>query len=660
MSKVDSAKPATSTAAKPTDTASKQQEEARKIIDKAMSMSVSSWKSDDFVRDKVTPEVLKYAKPHEKAHMLKQLMDGSTGKDDEKAMFKVLKSVGSPAEMKDVMSKAGGTSEVLGELDSQKSAFMDHVKSKGDDGSKMILDMAKSYGVKDSQSDDFVAKHVDAKVLKHASNDDKAHMLKQLMDGPTGKRDENAMLRILGSSDNPKAMLSTIDKAGGVDKVLGELGDKNTGDLTNHIKKWGEPGRRLLVDLAVKQKIESRRSDDFVRKYIDKETLKHAKPEEKTTMLKQLLDGHTGKADEKAIVRILDSAKDTKELSQLINGAGKDKLARDVDDAKLLKTVESKIFQVESNNAPKFTKLDKAKTSEADVDKKLGDLQKQLEARKDSYDELAGGWPDKSGRFTKFYGDLASTTKEDLGQLKGWEKLSKDDKVDLYNRIAHEASVELKHNVNLTYGKKDGKHWSAKEMKDIDAGLSKLPPALGLENEKLLNLRRFKEITKDDGSKVAAWAKGNGDIEFSDMGVAGPYRLTHKGVPPVAETILHEVGHHFDDENPKWKAWNRISGWNDLGSAGSSSLTKFKDGQTYSGKALGLADEKGQYVVTRRYGRTYVYNKNANFMGWYAKTNPKDDFSESMMQYFYNSADFKTNAPDKWKFMDEWVKSQRR
>lgn len=659
MSKVDSTKTPSATTAKPADAAEKQKAEARKIIDEAMKKSVSSWSSDDFVRDKVTPEVLQYAKPEEKAHMLKQLMDGSTGKGDEKAMLKVLKSVGSPDEMKEVMSKAGGAGKVLGELESQRTAFMDHVKAKGDDGSKMILDMARSYSVKDSQSDDFVAKHVDAKVLKYASNDDKAHMLKQLMHGPTGRRDENAMLRILKSSTNPKDILSTIDKAGGADKVLGELGDKNTGELAKHAKSMGAPGNRLLVDLAVKQKVESKYSDDFVRKYVDKDVLKQASPDEKTTMLKQLLNGPTGKGDETAIVRILDSAKDTKELGQLINGAGKDKLARDVDDAKLLKVVESKIFQVEASEAPSFTKLDKAKTDEATVDKKLGDLEKQLEGRKNRYDHLATGWPDKSGRFTKFYGDLSKITKEDLGQLKGWDKLSKDDKVDLYNRIAHEAHVELKHNVNLTYGKSGGKHWSEKEMTDIDNGLGKLPPALGLENEKLFNIRRFKDIIDDDGSKVAAWAKGNGDIEFSDMGVGGPYRLTHKGVPPVAETILHEVGHHFDDENPKWKEWNKLSGWNDLGGAKDSSLSKFEDGKTYSGKDLGLDDESGQYVVSRRYGRTYVYDKNANFMGNYAKSNPKDDFSESMMQYFYNSADFKTNAPDKWKFMDEWVKSQK-
>ncbi len=658
MSKVTGTKSGATPTPSPDAAAAKAKGDARKIIDKSMKMKVSDWSSDNHVRDKVTPEVLKHAKPHEKAHMLKQLMDGRTGKDDEKAMLRVLKSVGSPKEMKEVLGKAGGSSKVLGELESQRGEFMKHVKGKGDDGARMTLDMARSYGVKDSKSDDFVAKHVDHKVLKHASNDDKAHMLKSLMEGPTGKRDEKAMLRILTSSD-PASIMDTVKKAGGSDKVLGELGDKQTSELVKHLKTKGDAGKKAVVELAAGMSTKSSKSDDFVRNHIDKDTLKHATSDQKTTMLKHLLNGPTGKGDEKAIVRILDSAKDTKELSALVKGAGKNRLAKDVDDAKLQKLVESKIFKAEASEAPPFNKLDPVKTDEKTVDKKLGDLEKFMEGRKSRYDKLASdGW-DKSDRFTKFYGDLSKITKEDLGQLKDWKALSKGDKIKLYNRVAHEAHVELKHNVNLTYGKTSGKKWSEKEMTDIDKGLSKLPPSLGLENEKLYNLRRFKDIIASDGDKVAAWAKANGDIEFSDIGVAGPYRLTHKGVPPVAETILHEVGHHFDDENKKWNGWQKISGWNDIGGAKATGLTKFEDGKEYSGKDLGLKDEKGTYVVTRRYGRTYVYNKNSNFMGAYAKTNPKDDFSESLMQYFYNPTEFKSKAPEKYKFMDEFVKTNQ-
>ncbi len=658
MSKVEGTSPRTpAAAAPPAPTPDQKKTEARKVIDQAMKKGVGDSGSDNFVREKVTNEVLQHAKPEEKAHMLKQLMDGPTTGGDEQAMLRILKTVGDSKELGTVMKKAGGGSNVLDELEEKRGDFMKHLATKGKEGAKMSVDMITSYKPGSDSADDMAVKYATPQVLAESTNEQKAHMLKGLMDGDTPAAEEQAMLRILNSGAKPKDALDMINKAGGAGKVLGELGQKRTGELVGQLKKQGAAGNRAVVDLAMGQKVGQGDADDFVQKHVDKNVLAQATPEEKVHMTRQLLAGDTGKADEKKIVDILNSAKDTKELATIVSGAGKNWLAKDVDDSKLRKVVESKIFKAESSQAPPYNKLP-AGTTEAQVDKKLESFEKLLEGRKGRYNMLKGGGGDKTARFKNFYRDLSKATTEDLKQLDGWKDLSKADKITLYNRVSHEAHVELKHNVNLTYGSTKGRQWSHKEMTDIDKGLSKLPAKIGLENEKLFNLRRYTEII-DNGSKVAAWAlHGSGDIEFSDMGAAGPYRMTGKGVPPVAETIIHEVGHHFDDENPKWKAFQKISGWNNLGSAKASSLAKFTDGSSYSGKDLGLADETGQYTVTRRYGNTYVYKNTANFMGNYAKSNPLDDFSESMAHYFYDPATMKTQAPDKYKFMQEWVKTQ--
>lgn len=657
MSKVEGTGPKAAAPAAPAPpTPEKKKAEARKVIDQAMKQGVGDSSSDNFVREKVTNEVLQHAKPEEKAHMLKQLMDGPTTGGDEQAMLRILKTVGDKKELDTVMKKAGGGSKVLGELEEKRDSFMKHLATKGKEGAKMSVDMITAYKPSSASADDMAVKYASPQVLAESTPDQKAHMLKGLMHGDTPASDEQAMLRILQSGAKPKDALDMIDKAGGAGKVLGELGQKRTGELVGQLKKQGAAGNRAVVDLAMQQKVGSGDADDFVQKHVDKNVLAQATPKEKVHMTRQLLAGDTGKADEQKIVHILNSAKNTKELATIVSGAGKNWLAKDVDDSKLRKVVESKIFKAESSQAPPYSKLG-PKTTEAQVDKKLESFEKFLDGRKDRYNMLKGGGGDKTARFKNFYRDLSKATTEDLKQLDGWKDLSKADKVTLYNRVSHEAHVELKHNVNLTYGSKKGRQWSHREMTDIDKGLSKLPAKIGLENEKLFNLRRYTEII-DDGSKVAAWAKGNGDIEFSDIGAAGPYRMTGKGVSPVAETIIHEVGHHFDDENPKWKGFQKISGWNNLGSAKSSSLTKFKDGRSYTGKALGLSDEKANYTVTRRYGNTYVYKNTANFMGNYAKSNPLDDFSESMAHYFYDPTTMKTQAPDKYKFMQEWVKTQ--
>src|SRR5262249_6427320 len=138
---------------------------------------------------------------------------------------------------------------------------------------------------------------------------------------------------------------------GGSAKVLGELG-KSADGLAAHLKGLGGKGARAVADLALGLPVDSRQSQEFVRKYVDAAVIKQVKPEEKVTFLKMLSHSPTSKADERSILRLLNSAKDVNELKTLVEGAGKSWLGKKLDDAKIQKAVESKIFEVEKAEAP--------------------------------------------------------------------------------------------------------------------------------------------------------------------------------------------------------------------------------------------------------------------------------------------------------------------
>jgi len=57
-----------------------------------------------------------------------------------------------------------------------------------------------------------------------------------------------------------------------------------------------------------------------------------ATPEQKSNMVKQLMDGYTSDKEDRAIVSILQSAEDRQEFDQIIDGAGGRKVGEELDD----------------------------------------------------------------------------------------------------------------------------------------------------------------------------------------------------------------------------------------------------------------------------------------------------------------------------------------
>jgi hypothetical protein len=313
-----------------------------------------------------------------------------------------------------------------------------------------------------------------------------------------------------------------------------------------------------------------------------------------------------------------------------------------------------------STTAPSFTHLDST-VSDADLDKRLGDLENDVNARANTYQArlvtsiLSGAFGGGDG-LAKSYGDLASAMKGDAAELAGWRNLTHDQKVDLYNRISHEANMEVKYNVNIVKGDKS---WSDAELNDLDAGLAKIPRSLLLDDAKLGEIGRYTALKDKAGNTIYAQShEDTGAIDFTDIGVTSTYRTS---LPAITETILHEIGHHFDNESPHWKEFMAISGWRDVGD--DAALSTYKNGDTAKGSDLGITDDPNSvFVVTRQYGRTFVHREDAQFgkghLKDYASQNPYDDFAETFMQYMSAPDELKKSAPDKYALIKKILAEQ--
>lgn len=295
---------------------------ARAIIDEAMSKAVTDLDSDDYVRNNVTAEVLAHATVEEKAHMLRSLMDGWTGEEDQAAMARILESVGSPAEMETLLRRAGGAEAVLSELgETQLDAVANHFRGQGANGARMLITISNELDTSSSWSDDFVRNHIDASVLQHATNEEKGRMLRHLMEGITVAEDEAAMARVLSSVTSPDDMMEVIAAAGGSEAVMDEL-EGATSTFMQHLDSLGADGDQIIARMAADYAVGSWESDDFVRNYVDADVLQHATQDQKAHMLRSLMDGWTGEGDEQAMVRVLNSATDRADLEALMTAAG--------------------------------------------------------------------------------------------------------------------------------------------------------------------------------------------------------------------------------------------------------------------------------------------------------------------------------------------------
>ena len=96
--------------------------------------------------------------------------------------------------------------------------------------------------------------------------------------------------------------------------------------------------------------------------------------------------------------------------------------------------------------------------------------------------------------------------------------------------------------------------------------------------------------SNDDGAGFSAFNRGSGVIAYTRLNTLIP--------GSAAETTVHEIGHNWDNENPKWNEWLGLSGWQKKSTAG-------------PGQALST---DGKWV--------YAADKADTFASDYGKTNP--------------------------------------
>jgi hypothetical protein len=624
-------------------------EDARAIIQRGMNISISDSDSDDFVRENITLEVLQYATAEEKAYFLKCLMDGYTGSDDEMAMLRILKSVNSSEEMEQVMTQAGGRQAVLDELGDKAEDFMQYLQGRGEMGAREIINLAGSYEVSDTAGDDFVRRYITPEVLQYATAEEKAHFLRCLMDGYTGSDDEDAMLRILTSTTDV-TQINTILNSVGRTEVIDELEDRGR-DFINHLRGLGREGYRAIADIALSYDIEDSNSDDFVRNYIDVQVLSTVNGVEKSRMLRMLLDGPTLKGDEEAIVRILESSsRSPEQLHEIIHGAGVQWLLNDVDRNDLHQVVQRYVFNDEMRQRPPLNQLPATATDEQ-INARLDQLERELQQRIARYQQMADGLEEAEDE--QFYQELADTARRDLQDLQTnrANATNSAERLRLFNRLNFETHIEFGYNVNLTHT--NTATWTTAELSDIEDALEQLPAAHTVMNEALYEIRRDRVYRNPDGTED--WNVGGvnhqGLIEIFNTGAAGVYRHTALGVNPITEVLVHEIGHHMDDENPRWNDFLALSGWRQLDADTIGDDTCTIDGRTYNdGDVIRL--DGANYIIQIEYGEVWAYQQGAAFsIGNYNRVHPVEDFAEAYTEFVVAPRELRTRAPDKYQFM---------
>ncbi len=158
----------------------------------------------------------------------------------------------------------------------------------------------------------------------------------------------------------------------------------------------------------------------------------------------------------------------------------------------------------------------------------------------------------------------------------------------------------------VLYFRNGDRAWNATEIEWVDFGLRLLHQRTG--NDKLLQRADGAALTfirnlsypSADGGATYALNNEDGTIELFNPAFAD--RTT------AAITAVHEIGHNWDDEQPRYRAWLQLSGWT----------------PTRGPTALYAPSADGQWWHLR----------SARFADAYGRTNPFEDWSSSWESYF--------------------------
>jgi len=225
-----------------------------------------------------------------------------------------------------------------------------------------------------------------------------------------------------------------------------------------------------------------------------------------------------------------------------------------------------------------------------------------------------------------------------------FEKLfkSKEAAMQVFNfkaKSGYNLSLDQSINQNMA-----DQHWSALEVRELDAAVSKLP-------KELRSLPFVKDIDRQGdglrghghGTNVAAYASPEigsvnpADLVIYDAGLTGVTtgKSAYDNTSWPQEVIIHELCHHHDYKG--YYATNYGSMTSEQKSSSFKALSGWKE-------------------VTAKNGSTsWVHSKSGAFVSGYAQSAPAEDYAESCMNFILHPEVLEKKAPAKYAYMKKNV-----
>lgn len=242
-------------------------------------------------------------------------------------------------------------------------------------------------------------------------------------------------------------------------------------------------------------------------------------------------------------------------------------------------------------------------------------------------DRLYGGW----GNDGLFGGSHYDVLEGEGGadRLLVWEPVLSDLAYTTLNGVQTEdAVVRFRDGKAGTY--KNTVHtagsWNPADIETMDGALRWLHERTG--NTKLLERATGSDLVfvrlGGRNGQATAWNAGGAELIYC------PDNMLSLTPARVQAVTVHEIGHNWDTENPKWTQFMAISGWTQTPQSGSEWCKGGDDDENW------------------------WYKCNAEFVSGYAKTNPREDFAECLEAIFEGNTDA---IPMKTALINSWLDS---
>ncbi len=247
------------------------------------------------------------------------------------------------------------------------------------------------------------------------------------------------------------------------------------------------------------------------------------------------------------------------------------------------------------------------------------------------------------------------TTSEELAKINDQfhDRLNK-----LVETKSREFQLELKYNLefNRSLDSAFRRVWTKEELEKMDKEvLSKIPPEILHANPKF---KKFLRQTKHPDD-YAGLATGGEEASITLMG-EGSENLN-------LNVTSHELGHQIHNDDPSLLTeFMKLSDWkpvprSDFTGELAELLPKL-DADRASKNKYSRHKVGDYYYIWNRYeeGEYYRYSASKPFITAYARTHPKDDFADSIEEYFTNPKNLANKCPGKYDFLHQKVFTEYR